>query len=287
MNNTNSKFAEIEEKLEKGLEACFDSSSFKNYLNCISKFHRYSVNNLLLIAMQCPDATLVAPFNTWKKDFKRNVKKGEKGIQIIVPYKGKKIVETDEKDENGNNIEKERTYMSFGRGYVFDVSQTEGDDLPTICKALDFSVNNFEELKNALLSISPVPVMFDDTGSSAHGYYKPKANLIVVQKDMSEGQTIKTMIHEIAHARLGHGKDGCNLSRNEKELQAESVAYAVSNYLGIDTSDYTFEYLASWSKDRNTKELKAQMGVILDCAKTIIDDIENYKVSEVKLESAV
>lgn len=279
MAKNNEKLKDIEEKLLQGVESCLNSDGFKRWLNTMSKFTHYSLNNQLLIALQNPDATHVAAFKKWQA-MNRKVKQGEKGIMIIVPYTKKKEM-TDENgstllDDDGNPITK--IYQYFGKGYVFDVSQTEGEELPSICKELMQDVKDFTDIKDALVNISPVKVFFEDTQSSAKGYYSAAEEKIVIQEGMSELQTIKTLLHEIAHARLGHGEKDCKLTRDEKELQAESVAYSVAAYLNLDTSDYTFEYLSSWSISNDTENLKNQMDSIRTGVIDILDALNDSKL---------
>ena len=264
----------ITEELEQGVKEVFTSEQYAEYLAFVSKFYNYSANNCILIWMQKPDASLVAGFKAWQTKFKRNVKKGEKGIQILAPCpkKFKKIV----KDEDGNETEKVINYTTFRTTYVFDISQTEGEDIPKFVNDLTGDVERFEELVEKLVELSPVPVSFEKFESPAKGYYDHSEGRIVVQPDMSEQQTLKTLIHEISHAILHNDEDGeqKEADRHTKEVQAESVAYTVCAAFGIDTSEYSFGYVASWSEGREVKELTASMDVIRNTAKDIIESLK-------------
>lgn len=262
------KVDEITAKLEQGVKDVFTSEKYIEYLTVMSRFHNYSARNCLLIAIQCPEASHVAGFKAWEK-FNRHVKKGEKAIRILAPVPCK-VTKT---DDDGN--EKEVTFMKFRPTCVFDVSQTEGEDLPTLCDRLTGDVTGFEDLFDKLQQIAPVPVRFDSITCGAAGYFSHADHEIVINEGMSETQTIKTAVHEIAHAIL-HDKDTGeekDADRNTKEVQAESVAYTVCQYLGIDTTSYSFEYVAGWSSDRDVKELLTSLDTIQKTARDIIDQI--------------
>ena len=267
--NTREKVKAITEQLEQGVKDLFSSDRFAEYLQVMSRFHRYSARNSLLILMQCPDASHVAGFNAWKKDFHRYVKKGEKAISILAPCKRKftKQIETEDGLE-----EKEIEYMAYMPVSVFDVSQTEGEDLPTIAKELTGEAD--AELIDKLTALSPVPVSFEVVTGGAKGYYSHDGK-IVINQGMSGQQTAKTMIHEIAHAILHNKTDGAEKDADQRtrEVQAESTAYTVCNYLGIDTSDYSFGYVAGWSSGKDAKELQASLEVIRKTAADMIDKI--------------
>ncbi|MDO4189924.1 MAG: ArdC-like ssDNA-binding domain-containing protein, partial [Lachnospiraceae bacterium] len=254
----NDAVKEITDKLEQGLKELFDSEKFKAYLNTMSKFHNYSFNNTLLIAMQKPDATLVAGFQSWQKNFERHVNKGEKGIKIMAPspYKKKQEMEViDPKtqrpvlgdDGKPKTEEVEITIPAFRPVTVFDVSQTTGKEIPTLgADELKFSVEGFEDFMKAMERVAPVPIEYMDISSGAKGYFSPSEQKIAIQKDMGESQTVKTAVHETAHSLL-HDKDnvrvegieaGDKKTRSTKEVEAESVAYTVCQHFGIDTSDY-------------------------------------------------
>lgn len=265
---------DIIKKLEEGVKGVFESDAYKAYLTTMSKFHSYSFGNCILIAMQKPDATQVAGFKAWKDKFHRTVKKGEKGIQIIAPCPHKRKQEVVLAD--CTTEEREVRYTTYRTAYVFDVSQTEGEPLPEIVRKLSADVTGYEELVSKLTAVSPVPVAFEDVGGGAHGCYNLVEKRIKVQPGMSQSQTIKTLVHEIAHSILhdkeaGEQKDA---DRRTMEVQAESVSYAVNSYLGIDTSDYSFGYIAGWSSGRDTKELKASLEVIHRTTVQIINGME-------------
>lgn len=289
------QIAEITEKLDQKVSELFNSEAYKKYLKTMSKFHNYSFNNTILIAMQRPDASLVAGFNAWKNNFHRNVKKGEKGIRIFAPAPIKKTVEQDvidpvtfqpvlDADGNAKKEEVQVTIPNFQVVTVFDLAQTEGEDLPSIgVSELSGKVDGYKTMFNALEKISPVPVEKSQIDSGAKGYFSPAEQKIVLQEGMSEVQTVKTMIHETAHALL-HDKDGVKVegvedtdkkNRNTKEVEAESVAYTVCEYFGIDTSEYSFGYIAGWSAGKELKELKASMETIRKTASKIISGIED------------
>lgn len=285
---------EITEKLEHGLEELFDSDKFKEYLDAMSKFYRYSFNNSLLIAMQKPDATLVASYRSWQKNFNRNVNKGEKGIRILAPtpYKIKEEREVINPlsgqpmlDEKGD-VQMEEVEVSltgFKVAYVFDVSQTSGEPLPEIgAEELLQSVDDYQIFMEALRNVAPVPVEMQEVDGGAKGYFSPVAQKIVIQSGMSESQTVKTAIHEIAHSLL-HDTEHARLEgvdatkkkdRSTKEVEAEAVAYTVCQHFGIDTSDYSFGYVAGWSSGREMKELKKSMETIQKTAAELIEKIE-------------
>ena len=382
--NMRDKVKEITDKLEQGIKDLFDSEKYKAFLDTMAKFHRYSYNNSLLIMFQKPDASAVAGYTDWIKKFHRYVRKGEKGIKILSPAPYKKDVKVPVLDEKGNAVLGEDgnkvynaetvTVPAFKVTTVFDVSQTEGEPLPSISSKLEGNIENYEKFFRALKEISPVPIELETIDSAANGYFNPIENRIAVRNDLSEMQTIKTAIHEIAHAKLhsiepnekmyevvelfgkkalflneriddsrlpdglyrydlrGSDNDpgipisveknvavnhaGCiilsepmnfdgkdyiplddelnftgeekgirelwqeaypdkaNISRNTKEVQAESVAYTVCQRFGLDTSDYSFGYIAGWSSGRDIKELKESLKVIRAAAADIIRGIE-------------
>jgi len=292
-NNDNRKteLQDIIAKLEQGVKDVFNSENYKNYLSVMSKFHRYSINNSLLIALQKPDATLVAGYKAWQ-EHKRQVKKGEKSIRILAPQTYTVKVERDvtKKDENGNFIfengkpvtEKqlvEEKRIRFVPVSVFDVSQTYGEPLPSLKKVeeLDGVVPEREAIFNALKNVSQIPIEFSPISGGTKGYYSPTEQKIYINTGMSDMQTIKTGIHEVAHKIL-HDPEKDVLSaaesRNKKEVQAESVAYVVSNHFGLDTSDYSFGYIASWSNGKELNELKSSLNEIQKAAALIIDEVE-------------
>ncbi len=266
---TNKNIEDITKQLENGVKAVFESERYKEYLDCMSKFYDYSANNCMLIYMQMPTATLIAGYNTWKNKFDRQVRKGEKAIKILAPMPHKI-----ERENDRGEIEEIR-WMTFRAVSVFDVSQTEGKELPKgCCQKLTADFNGYNEIIDKLKKVSEVPVLFAEITTGANGYYSHVENNIRIKDGMSEAQTVKTLIHEIAHSIL-HKKDGEEekASRNTKEVQAESVAYIVSNYLGLDTAEYSFGYVAGWSDGQDVKELTASMEVIKKTAKQIIDGL--------------
>ena len=283
------KVKEITDKLEAGLKELFEK--YKSYLSTMSKFHNYSFNNTLLIAMQKPEATLVAGYQAWQKNFERHVNKGEKAIRILAPAPYKIKEERDKLDpvtgemmfdENGmpQKEETEVTIPAFRAVSVFDVSQTDGKPIPELeVNELLSTVEGYEDFVQALMNISPVPIAFEDIPGDSKGYFSTAEKRIAVQENMSESQTLKTMVHEVAHSRL-HDKE-VNQSmdipvkdRNTKEVEAESVAFTVCQHFGIDTSDYSFGYIAGWSSGRNMKELKSSLDTIRKTASELITGIE-------------
>ena len=287
------KMSAIQKKLEDGVRAIFTSEKYQEYISAMSKFPRYSINNCILIASQLPEASLVCGFRKWQTEFNRTVNKGEHGIMILAPIKGKtEVVEEvfDENnkavvDENGNQKTEKvtREYQTFRPVYVFDVSQTSGDPLPTLASELNETVDSFEEMKSVLISISPVPVSFETINGGANGYYSPTAGKIVIDERLPQLQMLKTMVHEIAHATLGHGSKEDKWDRQTKEVQAESVAYWVTQMIGLDTSDYSFGYISGWSKDKEVSELKESLDVIKQTADKLSSSIEE-KIKEMRKE---
>lgn len=289
------KLKEITDRLEQGITELFDSERYKEYLRVMSKFHNYSFNNTLLIAMQKPDASLIAGFTAWKNQFQRNVKKGEKGIKIIAPSPFKIKQETEKIDpqtqkpvigRDGKPVteEKEITIPAYKVVSVFDVSQTEGKELPDIAvDALTGDVEQYSDFFAALEKTSPVPIGFEKIEGGAHGYYHLEDKRIALDEGMSELQTLKTAIHEIAHAKL-HDIDlnapkdeqQPRVDRRTREVEAESVAYTVCQHYGLDTSDYSFGYVAGWSSGRELAELKSSLETIRSAAADIINSIDGH-----------
>lgn len=283
---------EITDKLEQGIKELFESEKFKEYLTTMSKFYNYSFNNTLLIAMQKPDATLIAGYTSWQRNFDRHVMKGEKGIKILAPapYKAQeereKIDPATQKpvlDADGKPVTEtvEVLRPAFKVVSVFDVSQTDGKELPDIAvDELTGSVENYAAFFEALKQESPVPISFEDIPGGAKGYFSHVENRIAIQEGMSEIQTVKTAIHEIAHAKLHAIKPDEKVTpeerkdRHTKEVEAESVAYTVCQRYGIETSDYSFGYIAGWSSDKDTKELKGSLETIRSTAAEMIESID-------------
>lgn len=277
------RLKEMTDRLEQGIAELFDSERYMEYLRVMSRFHHYSFNNTLLIAMQMPGASYVAGFSTWKNKLGRTVKKGEKGIRIFAPTPYKKKVEVDVTDRSGNTRkeEKEVVVPAFKVVSVFDYSQTEGKELPEIASDLTDPVEDYDSFFSALKNVSPVPIAFEDIAGASHGYYNLVEKRIAIKEGMSESQTLKTLVHEIAHAKL-HDFDidlppseRPQIDRQTKEVQAESVAYCVCQHFGLDTSEYTFGYVAGWSSGRELKELKASLEIIRNTADEIITGLED------------
>jgi len=270
--NKKSKTAEILEMLKAGVESVFESDAYKKYLEFVGKFRHYSWANTMLIMLQAPETRYVASWSDWRNKFSRYVKKsaGNQRIRIIAPHTRK------ETDEHGND----RIVVGFHAATVYPIEATtpigdSGEDIPELCRPLCDDVDNFERLRDVLVDISPVPVAFESFSSDAYGYYSPKELKIVIKDDIAEAQTIKTMMHEIAHSWLHCEGGECeNADRHEMETQAESVAFAVASWLGLDTSTYSFEYLASWAKDRSLPELKSSLAIIQRTAVKMMDMIE-------------
>ena len=289
------KLKEITDRLEQGITELFESERYKEYLRVMSKFHNYSFNNTLLIAMQKPDASLVAGFSSWKNNFGRNVMKGEKGIKIIAPspFTVKQEVEKTDpqtgkpvigKDGKPVTEEKEIKVPAYKVVSVFDVSQTEGRELPDIAvNELTGDVDRFKDFFAALEQASPVPVGFEKIESGAHGYYHLEEKRIAIDEGMSDLQTLKTAIHEIAHAQLHDidlnapkEKQKPRVDRRTREVEAESVAYTVCQHYGLDTSDYSFGYVAGWSSGKELAELRGSLETIRNTAAEMINAIDGH-----------
>ena len=290
--NSAERMKEITDRLETGIQELFESERYKAYLTTMSKFHSYSFNNTLLIAMQ--GGQLVAGYNKWRDDFHRNVKKGEKAIKILAPAPFKAKKEVQKLDAQGRPVMgkdgkpvtevQEIQVPAFKIVSVFDVSQTEGEPLPSIgVEELTGSVERYGEFFKALEQTSPVPIGFEDIPSGSHGYYHLTEKRIAIQEGMSELQTLKTAIHEIAHSKL-HAIDpeapaieqADRPDSRTREVQAESVAYAVCQHYGLDTSDYSFGYVAGWSSGKDLKELKASLETIRATAHELITTIDGH-----------
>lgn len=290
--NSADRMKEITDRLETGIMDLFESGRFQAYLDTMARFHNYSFNNTILIAMQ--GGQLVAGYNKWRDEFHRNVKKGEKGIKIFAPapYKVKKEVpKLDEqgqpvRDKDGNPVteQKEIQVPAFKIVSVFDVSQTEGEPLPTLgVEELTGDVERYQDFFKALEQTSPVPMAFEDIPGGSHGYYHLTEKRIAIQENMSELQTLKTAIHEIAHAKL-HAIDpeapvteqADRPDSRTREVQAESVAYTVCQHYGLDTSDYSFGYVAGWSSGKDLKELRASLETIRATAHELITTIDGH-----------
>ncbi len=289
--NSAERMKEITDRLETGIQELFESERYKAYLTTMSKFHSYSFNNTLLIAMQ--GGQLVAGYNKWRDDFHRNVKKGEKAIKILAPAPFKAKKEVQKLDAQGRPVMgkdgkpvtevQEIQVPAFKIVSVFDVNQTEGEPLPSIgVEELTGSVERYGEFFKALEQTSPVPIGFEDIPGGSHGYYHLTEKRIAIQEGMSELQTLKTAIHEIAHSKLhaidpeAPAKQADRPDSRTREVQAESVAYAVCQHYGLDTSDYSFGYVAGWSSGKDLKELKASLETIRATAHELITTIDGH-----------
>ena len=294
------RMREIVDSIENGIKELFESDKYRKYLATMSRFHRYSVNNTMLIYMQRPDATHVAGFNKWRDQFGRNVLKGEKGIRIIAPTPYKKKVEeikTDPEtnapvlDADGKAIieEKEIRIPMFKVVSVFDVSQTAGKPLPQLAADLSGNVQQYEVFMEALRRASPVPIEIKPVARDTDGFFSAKAQSITIRAGMSEVQTVCAAVHEIAHAKLHDyehmtelANDGETIlvpgekSRNTEEVEAESISYAVCQYYGIETSENSFGYIATWSQGKELKELRASLETINKTASELITDIDRH-----------
>lgn len=294
------RMREIVDSIENGIKELFESDKYRKYLATMSRFHRYSANNTMLIYMQRPDATHVAGFNKWRDQFGRNVLKGEKGIRIIAPTPYKKKVEeikTDPEtnapvlDADGKAIieEKEIRIPMFKVVSVFDVSQTAGKPLPQLAADLSGNVQQYEVFMEALRRASPVPIEIKPVAHDTDGFFSIKAQSITIRAGMSEVQTVCAAVHEIAHAKLHDyehmtelADDGETIlvpgekSRNTEEVEAESISYAVCQYYGIETGENSFGYIATWSKGKELKELRASLETINKTASELITDIDRH-----------
>lgn len=296
------RLKEITASIEDGIKELFQSESYAQYLQTMSRFHHYSVNNQVLIHMQKPDATLVAGFNKWKNQFGRNVIKGEHGIKIIAPTPFKKKIEQEKLDPDtqlpmldadGKIITEEKTIQipMYKPVTVFDVSQTEGKPLPQLAHDLSGNVANYDVFMEALRRSSPVPISIEVMGGGMDGYFDLEHQDIAIRKGMSEVQTVSAVIHEMAHTLLHNRTKDTEektpeLSRSTEEVQAESISYAVCAYYGIATGDNSFGYIASWSKDKTLPELRESLEVISKTADGLINDIDRHYAEILKEREA-
>ena len=279
----NEKYEQVSKMLEDGIKSVFTSERYINYLKFAEKFHRYSSRNIMLILLQNPKATAVAGFNDWKNKHHRYVKKGEKGLNIFAPAPYKVNVEVPVYDENHNQIvvagkplteQKTVQKTAFKVVSVFDVSQTDGDPLPQLAPKLTATVESYPDLFSAISNISDFSIDFIDIPGSVNGYCDFKNKEIKIDNGMSEAQNIKTLIHEVAHSRLHEPNADVTYSAAEKEVQAESIAFIVANHFGIDTSEYSFDYIARWSSGKELTELSASLDIIQKEASAMIQGIE-------------
>lgn len=285
------RMKELTDRLEQGVKEVFESGAYENYLKVMSKFHRYSSRNTVLIWMQNPDATHVASYDSWKNDFHRHVKKGEKGIRIFAPteYKIQKeqqkidpVTNLPVVDGTGQPVMEtvEIKQKGFMATTVFDVSQTEGEELPELVKPLNGEVRNFDAFMKAIESVSPVPIEYGDTGK-ADGYFSLNENKIVLNVYLGPTQTMLAALHEVAHAKLHNlemkakeAEQGIVKDQKTKEVEAESIAYVVCQRYGIQTGENSFGYIASWSKDKEVPQLQNSLQTISRTANEMIKGMD-------------
>ncbi|MBR3314248.1 MAG: hypothetical protein IKG18_08935 [Atopobiaceae bacterium] len=264
------------DRLGDWIRSVWDSEAWRRWLTTLAKFHDYSLNNSVLIAMQMPEATRVASYRSWQRDFGRHVKRGERGIEVLVPMVVKSKLGNDEQatQDDEENAERKRL-LGFKVGHVFDVSQTEGEPLPEIASQVSADVNDFDSLMGAIEAVSSYPIeVVDGLAPETNGLFSRRMGYIAVRKGMPEGQTVKTALHELAHSVM-HDANAEELpDRSMREVQAESVAYAVSASLGLDTSGYSFGYVASWAVGKTDEEMRACMRIVRDAACQIIDRLQ-------------
>ena len=297
------RLQQITAGIEQGIKELFESEKYMRYLSVMSRFHRYSVNNTMLIYMQKPDATLVAGYNKWKNQFERHVKRGEHGITIIAPTPFKKKIEEQKLDPDtkapildaeGKAVVEEREVEipMFRPVKVFDVSQTDGKPLPELASTLSGNVQNYEAFMEALRRSAPVPLSVEPMAANMDGYFSPDQQRIAIRAGMSEVQTVSAAVHEIAHsklhnyakaqeeaARAGDKEPPKKKDRNTEEVEAESISYAVCQYYGIQTGENSFGYIANWSQGKELPELRASLETINKTAGELINDIDrHYKV---------
>ena len=259
------------DRLGEGVREVYQSERWESWLRSLSKFYDYSLGNTILIAMQMPTATHVASFRSWKRDFNRYVRKGERGVEILVPMLVK-VCDEDAQDTD----EERRRLVGFRVGHVFDVSQTDGEPLPTIVDEVAGDVDHYSAVLDAVRAVSAYPVEFvGDLPEGTNGYFR-RGELVAIREGMPQGQTVKTALHELAHSRL-HDSDPMAEGmpdRAMREVQAESVAYAASAALGLDTSGYSFGYVASWAVGKTDEEMRACLQVVRDAAKAMVEDLQ-------------
>ena len=289
----NEKIKELTEQLHEGITNLFESERYRDYLQAMAKFHNYSFNNSLLIWAQRPDASAVAGYRAWQTKFQRTVNPGAKGIMIIEPAPWKRTIHEKVFDEDGNPMkdqegneltqEVERTYQGFKVGFVFALEDTSGKPLPSLVSILDKDVDNFDSVMDALRKISPAPIRFDSVDGGANGYYDLVNREIVVKDTLPQAQKIKTAVHEVAHSILHDKIDGLDqeATKREMEVSAESVAFVVCSWLGLDTSEYSFGYVGGWSAGKELKELQQKMEKIRTTASMIISGIDGELMQQV------
>lgn len=282
----NEKIKELTEKLQAGIQELHDSEKYRDYLRTMAKFHHYSFNNSLLIWAQRPDATAVAGYRAWQTKFGRTVNPGAKGIMIYAPSSYKRTLREVVTDADGNPVldkdgnkvtrEVERTFPNFKISYCFAYEDTSGKPLPSIVSILDKDVDNYDSVMDALRKTSPAPIRFDSVDGGANGYYDLVNREIVVKDTLPQAQKIKTAVHEVAHSILHDKIDGLDQEANKREMEvsAESVAFVVCSWLGLDTSEYSFGYVGGWSAGKELKELQQKMEKIRTTASMIISGID-------------
>ena len=292
------RLKDITDSIERGIQELFQSDKYAAYLRTMSRFHKYSVNNTMLIYMQKPDATLVAGFNKWRDQFERNVMKGEKGIKIIAPTPFKKKIEAQKLDPDtklpmldadGKVImeEKEIKIPMFKPVTVFDVSQTQGKPLPQLASDLQGNVQNYEVFMEALRRASPVPIDFKPIRDGSDGFFSLDNQSITIREGMSEVQTVSAVVHEIAHSKLHNNVgDEQQKDRNTEEVEAESISFAVCAYYGISTGENSFGYIATWSKGKELKELRESLETINKTSSELITDIDRHYAQIMKEREA-
>ena len=261
------------DRLDEGVRKVYQSERWESWLRSLARFHDYSLGNTILIAMQMPTATHVASFRSWKHDFNRYVRKGERGIEILVPM----LVKCRDEEGAQNSDEERRRLVGFRVGHVFDVSQTDGDPLPTLVDEVAEDVDRYAAVLGAIRTVSAYPVEFvSGLPEGTNGFFR-RGVLIAIREGMPQGQTVKTALHELAHSRL-HDDDPMAEGmpdRAMREVQAESVAYAASAALGLDTSGYSFGYVASWAVGKTDEEMRACLQVVRDAAKAMVEDLQD------------
>lgn len=300
-NTRQEKVKIITDKLEQGIKDLMNSDRYKEYLSKMSKLHRYSFSNTVLILSQCPNATMVAGFNSWKTNFGRTVNKGTHGISILVPAPYKKEIEAKIFDDNGKPVigkdGKEVTekrvvqVQAFKPAYVYDISQTSGKPVPRLgVDELTGTVENYDKIFEAIKEVAPVNISFEKITDGAKGYYSHTDKRIAINEGMSELQNLKTLVHETAHSMLRDNdylkSTGKPKDRKTKEVEAESVSYTVCSYLGLDTSEYSFGYISGWAGERKLDAVKESMETIRKTSSDIISAIERHLHPEMSLDIA-
>ncbi|SDW45939.1 protein of unknown function [Lachnospiraceae bacterium KHCPX20] len=269
------KIEALTKQLEEGVKEFLTSEKYASYLRVMSAFHTYSFSNSLLIAMQKPEAQLVAGYKTWQSKFNRHVKHGAHAISIIAPCP----ITIHKKVDDSENDYEEVKIIKYRAVNVFDVSDTEGEPLPKICNELTGQVDFLPKILEKVKEIAPVPIVFETITNGSNGYYSFSKQKIAIKEGMSDLQTIKTVFHELAHSLLHSSEEGKKKDRQTKEVEAESVSYVVANCLGLDTSDYSFEYIGSWTTGREVKELQDSMATIQKTAQMILDKLKGDLVN--------